>query len=77
MLDTGTLQEHLRRITTQENTLHLQTPRNLQEAFNLTLDFKKQYQITQPETDFTIMETCYEEPTTEDAFMTEEVQTRS
>ena len=63
--------------TTQEDTFHLQPPRNLQEAFNLTLDFEKEYQITQPQTDFTTMETYYEEPTTDDAFMTEEVQMRS
>ena len=45
------------------------------EAFNLTLDFKKEYQITQPQTDFAVMETCYEDPTAENVFTTEEVQT--
>ena len=41
------------------------------------MDFEKEYQITQPQTNFTVMETCYEKPAAEDVFATEEVQARS
>ena len=37
-------------------------PRTLREAFDLTLEFKKEYQITQPGPDLKVMETCYEDP---------------
>ena len=36
-------------------------PHTLREAFDLTLEFKKEYQITQPGPDFKVMETCYED----------------
>ena len=36
-------------------------PHTLREAFDLTLEFKKEYQITQPGPDLEVMETCYED----------------
>ena len=44
---------------------------------DVTMDFEVEHQITQPESQLTVMETCYEEPTLEEIYMTEEVQTRS
>ena len=29
---------------------------------DVTMDFKVEHQITQPESELTVMETCYEEP---------------
>ena len=51
-------------------------PHTLREAFNLTLEFEKEYQITQPQSDFEVMETCHKD--LEDyEFSMEEVQMRS
>ena len=36
-------------------------PRTLREAFDLTLEFKKEYQVTQPGPNLKVMETCYED----------------
>ena len=44
---------------------------------DVTMDIEVEHQITQPESQLTVMETCYEEPTLEETYMTEEVQTRS
>ena len=44
---------------------------------DVTMDFEVEHQITQPESELTVMETCYEEPTLEETYTTEEVQTRS
>ena len=52
-------------------------PRTLREAFDLTLEFEKEYQITQPQSDFKVMETCHEDPEEDYDFSAEEVQTRS
>ena len=46
-------------------------------TFDLTLEFEKEYQVTQPQSDFTVMETCYEDPEGKHEFTMEEVQTRS
>ena len=52
-------------------------PHTLREAFDLTLEFKKECQIMQPGPDLKVMETCYEDPEENDEYSTEEVQTRS
>ena len=44
---------------------------------DVTVDIKMEHQITQPESQLAVMKTCYEEPTLEETYMTEEVQTRS
>ena len=52
-------------------------PHSLREAFDMTLEFKKEYQITQPQSTFNIMEMCYEETPEQEEFSMEEVQMRS
>ena len=52
-------------------------PHSLREAFDMILEFEKEYQITQPQSTFNIMETCYEEIPEQQEFSMEEVQTRS
>ena len=52
-------------------------PHTLREAFDLTLEFEKEYQITQPQSDFEVMETCHEDLEEDYDFSTEEVQMRS
>ena len=52
-------------------------PRALREAFDLTLEFEKEYQVTQLQSNFNVMETCYEDPEGEYNFSAEEVQMRS
>ena len=42
-----------------------------------TMEFEVEHQITQPELDLAVMETCYEEPVIEETYTTEEVQIRS
>ena len=44
---------------------------------DVTMDIKVEHQITQPEQQLTVMETCCEEPPMEETYTTEEVQTRS
>ena len=44
---------------------------------DVTMDIEVEHQITQPELQLTIMETCYEDPPAEEAYTTEEVQVRS
>ena len=44
---------------------------------DFTMDIEVEHQITQPESQCAVMETCYEEPAPEETYMTEEVQTRS
>ena len=44
---------------------------------DVTMDIEVEHQITQPESQLAVMETCYEEPTLEETYMTEEVQMRS
>ena len=41
------------------------------------MDYEVEHQITQPESELTVMETCYEEPTLEETYTAEEVQMRS
>ena len=57
------------------NSLH--RPKSLREAMDVTMDIKVEHQITQPESQLAVMETCYEEPILEETYITEEVQTRS
>ena len=42
-----------------------------------TMDIEVEHQITQPESQLAVMETCYEGPVLEETYMTEEVQMRS
>ena len=51
-------------------------PHTLREAFNLTLEFEKEYQITQPQSDFKVMETWHED-LEEDYDFSAEVQMKS
>ena len=44
---------------------------------DVTMDIEVEHQITQPEQQLTIMETCCEEPPMEETYTTEEVQMRS
>ena len=44
---------------------------------NVTMGIEVEHKITQPESQLAVMETCYEEPTLEETYMTEEVHTRS
>ena len=44
---------------------------------DVTMDIEVEHQITQPELQITIMESCYEEPPIEETCTTEEVQMRS
>ena len=46
-------------------------PKTLWEAMDVTMEFEMEYQITQPELDLTVMETCYEEPVIEETYTTE------
>ena len=52
-------------------------PHSLREAFDMTLEFKKEHQITQPQSTFNVMETCYEETPEQEEFSMEEVHMRS
>ena len=52
-------------------------PCSLREAFDMTLEFKKECQITQLQSTFNDMETCYEETPEQYEFSMEEVQMRS
>ena len=52
-------------------------PHTLREAFDLNLEFEKKYQITQPQSDFKVMETCHEDLEEDYDFSAEEVQMRS
>ena len=52
-------------------------PHTLREAFDLTLEFEKEYQITHPGPNLEVMETCYEDPEESNEYSTEEVQMRS
>ena len=44
---------------------------------DVTMEFEVEHQITQPELDLAVMETCFKEPVIEETFTTEEVQRRS
>ena len=44
---------------------------------DVTMDFEVEHQITQPESELTVMETCYEKAKLEETYTTEEVQTGS
>ena len=52
-------------------------PHSLREAFDMTLEFEKEYQITQPQSTFNFMEMCYEETPEQEEFSMEEIQMRS
>ena len=72
----STLLPHLKKkLLKKFNTYH--RPKSLREAMDVTMDFEVEHQITQPESELTVMETCYEEPTLEETYTTEEVQMRS
>ena len=62
MFYTETLQDHLRRKLLKRIHSTYRPLRNLWEAFDLTLYFEKEYQITQPQTDFAVMETQGNKP---------------
>ena len=71
----STILPHLKKkLLKKLNTYH--RPKLLREAMNVTMDFEVEHQITQSESDLAVMETCYEESTVEETYMTEEVQTR-
>ena len=59
MFYSGTLQDHLRRKLLKRIHSTFRSLRNLCEGFDLTLEFEKEYQITKPQTDFAVKETCY------------------
>ena len=44
---------------------------------DVTMDIQVEHQITQPESQLAVMESCYEKPTLEETYTTEEVQMRS
>ena len=44
---------------------------------DVTMDIEVEHQITQPESQLAVMETCYEEPALQESYTTEEVQMRS
>ena len=73
---TGTLLPPLQKKLLKKMHLHYR-PHTLREAFDLTLEFEKEYQITQPQSDFKVMETCHEDLEEDYDFSTEEVQMRS
>ena len=52
---------HLQRNLLKKLNLFHQ-PKSLREAMDVTMDIEVEHQITQPEPQITIMETCYEEP---------------
>ena len=64
-----------RKLLKKMNTVY--GPCTLREAFDLTLEFEKEYQIMQPGPNLEVMETCYEDLEENDEYSTEEVQTRS
>ena len=72
----STLLPHLKKkLLKKLNTYH--RPKTLKEAMDVTMDFKVEHQITQPESDLSVMETCCEESKLEETYTTEEVQMRS
>ena len=44
---------------------------------NAMMDIEVEHQITQPESQLAVMETCYEEPALGETYMTGKVQMRS
>ena len=67
----STLITHLKKkLLKKLNTYH--RPKSLREAMDVTMDFEVEHQITQPESELTVMETCYKEPTLEEIYITEE-----
>ena len=56
------------------NSLH--QPKSLREAMDVIMDIEVEHQITQPEQQLPIMETCYEETPMEETCTTEKVQMR-
>ena len=58
---TSTLLPYLqRKLLKKLNSFH--QPKSLREAMDVTMDIEVEHQITQPEPQITIMETCHEEP---------------
>ena len=64
-----------RKLLKKLNSFHW--PKSLREAMDVTMDIEVEHQITQPEQQLTIMETCCEEPPMEETYTTEEVWMRS
>ena len=57
----STLLPHLwKKMLKKLNTYH--RLKTLRAAMDVTMDFEMEHQITQPELDLAVMETCYEEP---------------
>ena len=60
----STLLPHLQRKPLKKfNSFH--RPKSLRQAMDVTMDIEVEHQITQPESQLPVMETCYEEPTLE------------
>ena len=76
MFFTGALLPPLQKKLLKKMHLHYR-PCTLREAFDLTLEFEKEYQITQPQSDFKVREMCHEDLEEDYEFSVEEVQTRS
>ena len=72
----STLLPHLQRKLLKKLNSFYQ-PKSLREAMDVTMDIEVGHQITQPEQQLTIMETCCKEPPMEETYTTEEVQMRS
>ena len=66
----STLLPHLqRKLLKKLNLLH--QPQSLREAMDVTMDMEVEHQITQPEQQLTVMETCYEETPMQEICTTE------
>ena len=76
MFFAGTLLPPLWKKLLKKMHLHYR-PHTLREAFDLTLEFEKEYQITQPKSDFEVMKTCHKDLEEDYKFSAEEVQMRS
>ena len=73
---TSTLVPHLqRKLLKKLNSFH--QPKSLREAMDVTMDIEVENQITQPEQQVTVMETCCKDPPMEETYTTEEVWMRS
>ena len=72
----STLLPHLqRKLLKKLNSFH--RSKSLREAMDVTMDIELEHQVTQPESQLAVMETCYEETILEETYTTEKVQMRS
>ena len=65
----STLLPHLQKKLLKK--LNTYRPKSLREAMDVTMDSEVEHQITQPESQLIVMESCYEEPTLEETYTTE------